>query len=100
MLYTGKQIVDTIKTHIRKRGGTYPAWVVGVSVDAHKKLFNQHGVRRKKDRWILMHARSASVARRVKAYMIKTLGTLGRTSSEEKEGDFVYAYRKTEHTQP
>jgi hypothetical protein len=98
VLYSGKQIVSKIKGHIRKRGGAYPAWVVGVSRNARKELFNQHGVRKDKDRWIFMHAQSPSVARRVKAYLMDKLGILGRTSVEDKTADFVYAYKKVAHT--
>jgi hypothetical protein len=102
MLYTGKQIVKRIKSHIKNRGGAYPTWVVGVSSNARSHLFKTHGVHKKVDRWILLHAESARVARNVKAYLMDKLGIIGNkaASGEEEGADFVYAYRKSERTRP
>jgi hypothetical protein len=102
MLYTGKQIVKKIKSHIKNRGGTYASWVVGVSSDARSRLFKKHGVEKKVDRWILIHAESARVARHVKSYLIDKLGIMGNKTAPEDEAaaDFVYAYKKSERTQP
>jgi hypothetical protein len=98
MLYSGKQIVSTIKQHIKKRGGAYPTWVVGVSANARKQMFEGHGVRRKLDRWILMHAQSPTAARRVWAYLSTRLGIRAVTASDDKTADFVYVYRQMAHT--
>ena len=100
MLYSGKQIVSRIKGHIRKRGGAYRAWIVGISADARDQLFKQHGVLQKGDRWILVHAESSSVAKKVKSYLINKLGIAAGKAAEEKAADFVYAYKKSANTRP
>jgi hypothetical protein len=75
---------------------------VGVSSNARSHLFKRHGVHERVDRWILLHAESTRVARKVKAYLMDKLGIIGnQTASGEEEGaDFVYAYRKSERTKP
>ena len=102
MLYSGKDIVRKIRRHIKSRGGPYPSWIVGVSSDARGHLFKKHGVSRKEDRWILMHAVSAQVARKVKSYLMRKLGIAGNSAAEGEDmtADFVYAYRKSERTRP
>ena len=54
------------------------------------------------DRWILIHAESARVARHVKSYLIDKLGIMGNKTAPEDEtaADFVYAYKKSERTRP
>jgi len=100
MLYTGKQIVARVKSHIRRRGGKYNAWFVGVSPDARARLFTKHSVRKKGDCWILVHAESAQVAQKVKRYLVKKLGLAGASEVADMAADFVYAYKKSANTQP
>jgi hypothetical protein len=100
MPYSGKQIVSQIRTHVKKRGGTYTEWFVGVCKDVRKRLFNGHGVQKKGGHWIYLHAESSRSARHVRSYFIKKLGTTGDKSVGDTAGDFVYAYRKSEHTKP
>lgn len=100
MLYSGKQIVGRIKGHIEKRGGGYPAWVVGVSKEPRAHMFSGHGVRKVGDSWILMHAKSCAVARDVQLYLIKKLSLNDATAKEDPLADFVYAYRKSANTKP
>ena len=99
MLYTGKEIVVRIRSHMKKRGGANTNWFVGVSKDARARLFVQHHVRKKGDSWILVHAKSSQVARKVKSYLVKKLGISGGADAES-DADFVYAYRKRSHTKP
>ncbi len=101
MLFTGKQIVARIRGHMRKRGGAPRAWVVGVSADARKALFARHGVNRKTDRWILLHAESASIAHKVKDYLMRKLGVAGGKQAEDDvAADFVYSYKRSLKTRP
>ena len=102
MLYTGKEIVKKIRSHIKNRGGAYPSWVVGVSSDARSHLFKKHGVNKTVDRWILIHAESVRVAKHVKSYLMDKLGIIGNktASGDEEKADFVYAYKKSERTMP
>lgn len=101
MLFSGKQIVSKVRGHIKKRGGAPPAWVVGISADARKALFARHGVNRKTDRWILLHAESASIARKVKEYLMRKIGVAGGAQAEDDTAaDFVYAYKRSLRTRP
>jgi hypothetical protein len=100
MLYSGKQIVKRIRGHIRKRGGTYTTWVVGVDKEPRARLFTKHGVRKVGDFWILMHAESGAVARKVCSYLVKRVGLSGESPREDPTADFVYAYMKSGNTTP
>jgi len=40
-------ITEEIKAHIRKQGGAYRSWYVGVTSDIEQGLFNDHNVHRK-----------------------------------------------------
>jgi len=100
MLYSGKQIVSHIKNHVKKRGGAYGFWFVGICKDARTRLFNSHGVHKKGDHWIYAHAESPTVARKVKSYFVKKLGAAGGKDEGDVDKDFVYAYRKNAHTKP
>lgn len=100
MMYSGKQIVSRIKTHFKKRGGAYQTWFVGICKNARSRLFTSHGVHKSGDCWIYAHAESPVVARKVKSYFVKRLGTAGEKDPKSQEKDFVYAYRKNAHTKP
>ena len=100
MLYSEKQIVGRIKGHIAKRGGGYPAWVVGVSKEPRSHLFRKHGVRKVGDRWILMHAKSCAVAREAQLYLVEKLRLSDAATKGDPLADFVYAYRKSANTKP
>ena len=100
MLYSGKQIVGRIRGHIKRRGGAYPAWVVGISKEPRSHLFAKHGVRRVGDFWILMHAETHEVARKVRLYLVKRLHLSGADGRDDPKADFVYAYKKSAHTKP
>jgi hypothetical protein len=100
MLYSGKQIVRRIKEHIKKKGEAYTEWVVGVDKKPRARLFTNHGVQKAGDSWILMHAESSAVARKVHAYLVKRIGLIGEAPPKDLAADFVYAYMKKDHTTP
>jgi hypothetical protein len=100
MLYTSKEVLARIKDHVTRRGGDFATWFVDVTRDARTQLFRTHGVRRKGDHWIYIHAESPAVARKVKSYFTETLGTAGGRESGDRSADFVYAYKKNDHSKP
>ena len=100
MLYTGKQVLARIKGHVKKRGGAFNAWFVDITEDARARLFTTHGVKKKGDHWIYVHAESPSVAQEVKSYLTKTLGTSSGKENQDDKADFVYAYKRNKHTKP
>jgi len=100
MLYSGKTIVGRITRHMKKRGGAYSAWVVGISKEPRARLFNMHGVRKVGDAWILMHAETHEAARRVRHYLKRKLSMSAGSGQKDPKADFVYAYRKSANTKP
>ena len=100
MVFSGKQVVSRIRGHIKKRGGANNTWFVGLGKDARACLFETHRVRQKGDCWVLVHAESSSVARRVKSHLMKKHGVSGGQDLKGQRGDFVYAYKKSAHTKP
>ena len=99
MKYSGNEIVSRIRSHIEKRGGDFAAWFVGVGRTAKKRL-KGHGVQRKGDCWVYIHAAGPDVALKAKSDLVRTLGAGSLHDVGEAGGDFVYAYRKSARTTP
>ncbi len=100
MLYSAKKIVGRIRGHIKKRGGAASTWVAGISKEPRARLFTKHGVRKVGDFWILMHAETHEVARRVRLYLTSKLSLIRGSGVEDPKADYVYAYRKSANTKP
>ena len=100
MAKTEEQIKTDIKEHIKKRGGTYSGWYVGIAADPKDRLFNDHGVHENGDAWIYREAESTRAARSVEEYFIDTLGTDGGSGGGGPNTKSVYAYKKNSHTDP
>ena len=100
MTYTEEQIKAEITAHIRKNGGSYSGWYVGIAKDAEKRLFEEHGVVKNGDGWIYRQAESNRAARDVESYFVNELGTDGGLGGGDLESDSVYAYKKNSHTKP
>ena len=97
---TEAQIKEEIKSYIKKCGGNYPTWYVGISEDPRDRLFNQHNVDEKNDYWIFRTASSTDVARRIERYFVDILGTDGGLGGGDVDARAVYAYKKKAHTDP
>ena len=95
-----EQIVADIKGHIAKDGTAYRNWYVGITKDVEKRLFNDHGVKKKGDWWIHREAYSSEAARDVEEYFVNTCGTDGGGGGGNDDSTFVYAYKKNSHTAP
>jgi hypothetical protein len=99
MARSKQQIIDDIKAHIQKRGGSFGAWYVSTTKDARTRLFGEHHVKQKGDRWIRRKAGSSETAREVAEHLVRTLATDGKADGDAS-ADMVYAYRKAPHTRP
>lgn len=101
MATSEEAIKKKIKEHIDKEGSGYPAWYAGISNDAERRLFDEHGVPREKGKaWYIWDtASSNAVARRVEQYLIG-LGCDGAAGGGEEDANMVYAYKKTASTDP
>lgn len=100
MSFARQQIVADFTAHIKKRGGAYSAWYVGITKDASDRLFVGHSVSKEKDAWIYRQADSNSTARDVESYFVNTVGTDGGTGGGDFASNYVYAYKKNQHTNP
>jgi len=100
MAKSEEDIKSDVKDYIRKCGGSYPNWYVGISKDAKHRLFDEHGVDEQDDRWIYSRAYSSQAARNVESYFVNELGTDGGTGGGDEDADYVYAYKKSAHTNP
>jgi hypothetical protein len=100
MAQSKDQIIAEIDAYIRKGGGAYRSWYVGIASDPRERLFSDHGVKEKSDYWIYREATSATVARAVEEYFLKVKGTDGGPGGGDSGTRFVYAYKKAYHTNP
>jgi hypothetical protein len=98
--YSELQIKSDIKEYIQKGGGGYRAWYVGISKDARARLFNDHDVQENNGWRIYRQAENSTAAREVESYFVNTLGTDGGPGGGDQKADYVYAYKKTSHTNP
>ena len=99
MVMDKQTIILEIKNHIADRGGSYSEWYVGIATDPETRLFNDHNVNRDTDKWIYKKADSEQMARDVEVYFLNQLKTDGGTGGGNIP-NFVYAYRKSNHTEP
>lgn len=94
------QIIENILSHIRRCGGQYNEWYVGISRDAKSRLFNDHKVSQTLDAWIFETARTHSEAREIENYFINVIGTDGGPGGGNSTARMVYAYKKAYLTNP
>jgi hypothetical protein len=92
------EIIAAITDHIRKFGGDFTAWCVGTARDWHNPVFESRQTEGKDDDLICREAYTPASARAVRDYFVTECGTDGDAFGEGKAGRFVYAYRKTSHT--
>jgi hypothetical protein len=100
MAHSKQQITTDISAHMKKGGGSYSSWYVGISKDPRDRLFSQHKVQEDGDWWIYRQAISGATARDVEEYFINTLKTDGGPGGGDQTADYVYAYKKSSHTDP
>ncbi|MYA62929.1 MAG: hypothetical protein F4X94_10210 [Dehalococcoidia bacterium] len=98
MSVTTNQITSEIEAHIRKCGGTFRQWYVGITSDARERLFSGHKVRENGDAWIHRQAGTHQEARQIEGYFVNQLGTRGGPGGGSTASRSVYAYKITAHT--
>lgn len=94
------QIIREISSHIKNRGGFPQDWYIGISQDARKRLFIDHNVDEEKDAWIYKTANSNKEAREIEDYFVNKVRTDGGPGGGDKESKMVYAYKKSDRTNP
>ncbi len=95
-----ERIISEIKNHISSRGGTYSEWYVGIAEEPRQRLFGEHNVKEKEDKWIFRQTSSNETARNIEKYFVNSLKTDGGTGGGDEKTKSVYAYKKASHTKP
>ena len=87
-----KQVIAAIDAHIKKCGGGYPAWYVGIAADPRDRLFSAHCVSEKGDAWIVRDCGDDATARRVEMAFLNA-GCKGSHGGGDRDTRFAYAYK-------
>ena len=92
---------DSIISDFEKYVGTddYFDWYIGITNDIDRRLFGEHNVDVKQDRWIHSPADSKDVAQEVEEYFLDK-GMDGDTGGGNHDTIRVYAFKKNSHTYP
>lgn len=98
MAKSKKTIISEIKEFMKKWGGNYSDWYVGIASDPRKRLFTEHNVDEKKDAWIYRKCDNSDIAREIEEYFVEILGTDGGAGGGDETTKYVYAYKKAPHT--
>ncbi|NPV02224.1 MAG: hypothetical protein HPY53_12685 [Brevinematales bacterium] len=93
-------IINGIETFIRKNGGDFGSWYVGITDDADKRLFVEHHVNEDSNNWTYYTADSHDEALEIEDYFMSMKRTDGEHGDGEDGADMVYAYKKSVSTNP
>lgn len=89
------QIISDINNYVGS--DTHNDWYVGIATDVEKRLFDEHNVDRKADKWIYCPADDESTARDTEAELLNNYGYDGGTGGGDHP-TYVYAFKKNNHT--
>jgi hypothetical protein len=96
---TAQQVYNEIEAHIKKQGGAYSDWYIGIASDWENRLFNEHQVPRKDYWFITRQCQNNQAARNVEEALLK-LGCDGGGGGGDDKTVYVYAYLKGTMTNP
>jgi len=97
MTQSQNRIIGKFLNFIQSQGGPLSNWYVGVSEDARRRLFIEHGVE-PTDPHIIEIADNVKEAREVETFFINK-GMDGAPGGGD-DTNMVYAYKKMPHTKP
>ena len=100
MAKTKQEIITDIKTFITTNGGNFTEWYVGICNDVNNRLAAVHKLNPKLDKWVFRTAPTSAVAKEIEYYFVKILGAEGASAAGSDIDDKVYAYKKSERTEP
>lgn len=95
-----KHIIDQVETYIRRGGGEYEDWFIGLAdnpIAPSKEVSRLH--KAKNRTFAYVETLSGEVAKAVAEHFINVCGTDGDISEAEKDGArrALYFYKKAEH---
>lgn len=93
------RIISDIKSFISRHDENYANWYIGVTADPISRLLDDHKVDINVDLWLCSEAFTDQEAHIVEERFVKEWGMDGDCADGES-GHFVYAYLKSEKTQP
>jgi len=96
---TGTSILLGIENHRRECGGAHSNWYAGIAADPKDRLFNGHGAVKDSDAWIYRDAGTSNAARAIEKALL-SLGYDGGDGGGDGSSQYVYAYKKSSHTNP
>jgi len=96
MAKSKQEIIADINSFIKKGGGGYRAWYVGITSGAKARLAEHKA----KVWWIFKTAISSQVAREIEDHFVNSCKTDGGTGGGDETATKVYAYKKAPHTDP
>ena len=91
------EAVNEVQSYMAGVGGNWSDWYVGITSDIKSRLFGEHGVDEKTDRWIFRLCVNSATARQAEDYFVKK-GTKGDTGGGDYSSNFLYAYLVTSKT--
>jgi hypothetical protein len=94
MLLPKDEIIVDIEGQIKKMGGKYTDWYVGIAKDSQEPHFEDHLIEDRNDGFLYREAFTPGCAQEIKDYFVTQREATGDPNSHE-DGRIVYAYRKT-----
>lgn len=91
-------VIKRMETYMKKFGGDYPDWYIGITKDLDESLFEFHKVE-ENGVWISFGADTEEVAKKVEKYFLDKK-TDGNPSPLVENARIVYVYKKNGKTTP
>ena len=90
-------IIDAIIDYFKSSGGGYSDWYVGITDDAHRRLFIEHNVDEDKGSCIAATAADKDAAEMIEKFFLDQ-GCQGAPGGGNENSRVVYAYKITRST--
>ncbi|MFP4466672.1 MAG: hypothetical protein ACLFP1_06455 [Candidatus Goldiibacteriota bacterium] len=92
-----QELKEAIIEYVRKKGGPFSGWYVGVSKKPDKSIFKDHKVPKKGSPWFYKFASDSMESARVYEQLLM-MGFDGDKKSSDPGAFGVYVYRKSKET--
>jgi hypothetical protein len=93
MIESERLIIDDILSQIEQHNDRFHNWYVGITEDIERELFVKHKIPKRKYSYIIRKATSPWSARFLESHFLN-LGCKGCKSEQEKDGVYIYAFKK------
>lgn len=101
MIYSVQEIKFEFLAFIKKHGGDFSDWYIGIAADPKDKLKAHHKVDQDKDAWTYKQALTFQACRTVQRFFQDKLNMDGEPLLRgDEDTDCVYLFKKNERTSP